>query len=275
MQKLEKDLKNKLKNLQNILRKYKNILIAFSGGTDSTFLLKVAADTLGKKNIFAVTAISETYPKNDLITAKKIISKFGIKNIFIKTNELKNKNFACNTPKRCFWCKDELFCNLTKLAKQNKIDAVCDGTNYSDRNDYRPGMAAAKKWGIKHPLFDTKLSKDDIRILSKKFNLPTWNKEASPCLASRFPYGSKITVKKLGKIGKAENELRKLHLKNLRLRDYENTARIEIDENQFKEIFKNNIYKKMVDILKKYHYKYITLDLEGYRTGSMNKTIKN
>ena len=274
LRKQEKDLSYKLDKLKNILKKYKKILIAYSGGVDSTFLLKVAIDTLGKKNVITSTAISQTYPKDDLSCAKKNIKKFGIKKNFIKTNEMKNKKFVKNNPDRCFWCKNELFGRLAARAKKDKIKIICDGTNYSDRNDYRPGMNAAEKWNIKHPLLESKLSKNDIRLLSKKLSLTTWNKEASPCLASRFPYGHKITSEKLKKISGAENELKKLNLKNLRLRDYADTARIEIDKNQLNQIFKNNIHKKIVAILSKYNYTYITLDLEGYRTGSLNKTIK-
>ena len=274
LRKQEKDLSYKLDKLKNILKKYKKILIAYSGGVDSTFLLKVAVATLGEKNVITSTAISQTYPKDDLSCAKKIIKQVGIKHFFIKTNEMKNKKFVKNNPDRCFWCKNELFGRLAARAKKDKIKIICDGTNYSDRNDYRPGMKAAEKWNIKHPLLESKLSKNDIRLLSKKLSLTTWNKEASPCLASRFPYGHKITSEKLKKISGAENELKKLNLKNLRLRDYADTARIEIDKNQLNQIFKNNIHKKIVAILSKYNYTYITLDLEGYRTGSLNKTIK-
>ena len=273
LQKQEKDLNHKLEKLRRILKDYKNVLIAYSGGVDSTFLLKVAIDTLGKKNVITATAISQTYPKNDLSCAKKIIKQLGVKHLFLKTDEMSNKNFVHNKPDRCYWCKNELFGQLAKFAKKNKIKTVCDGTNYSDRDDYRPGMKAAEKWNIKHPLLESELSKNDIRLLSKKLSLPTWDKEASPCLASRFPYGHKITSGKLKKIEAAENELKKLNLKNLRLRDYEDTARIEIDKNQLNQIFKNNIHKKIVAILSKYNYTYITLDLEGYRTGSLNKTI--
>lgn len=274
MRKQEKDSNYKLKKLENILKDYKNVLIAYSGGVDSTFLLKVAIDTLGKKNVFTATAISQTYPKDDLSCAKKIIKQFGIKHFFIKTNEMKNKKFVKNNPDRCYWCKNELFGRLTELSKKDKIKIICDGTNYSDRNDYRPGMKAAEKWNIKHPLLESELSKNDIRLLSKKLSLTTWNKEASPCLASRFPYGRKITSEKLKKISDAENELKKFNLTNLRLRDYEDTARIEIDKNQLVKIFQHGIHKKIVNILKKYNYTYITLDLEGYRTGSLNKKLK-
>jgi len=274
LQKQEKDLNHKLEKLKNILKKYEKVLIAYSGGVDSTFLLKVAVDTLGKENVITSTAISQTYPKNDLSCTKKIIKQFRVKHLFLKTGEMSNKNFVRNTPDRCYWCKDELFGRLAELAKKEKIKIICDGTNYSDRNDYRPGMKAAEKWNIKHPLLEAELSKNDIRLLSKKMKLPTWNKEASPCLASRFPYGHKITSEKLKKINDAENELRKLQLKNLRLRDYKDTARIEIDKNQLSKIFKNNIHKKIVAVLKKYNYSYITLDLEGYRTGSLNKIKK-
>ncbi|MFA5778870.1 MAG: ATP-dependent sacrificial sulfur transferase LarE [Elusimicrobiota bacterium] len=279
MQKQEKDLSHKLEKLKNILKKYEKILLAYSGGVDSTLLLKVAIDTLGKKNVITTTAISQTYPKDDLSCAKKIIKQFGVKHLFMETDEMSNKNFVRNTPDRCYWCKNELFGRLAELAKKNKIKIICDGTNYSDRDDYRPGMKAAEKWNIKHPLLESELSKNDIRLLSKKLSLTTWNKEASPCLASRFPYGYKITSEKLKKISDAENELKKLPLslriKNLRLRDYEDTARIEIDKNQLSRIFKNNIHEKIVAVIKKYNYTYITLDLEGYRTGSLNKIIKS
>lgn len=274
MRKQGKDLSHKLEKLKNILKKYKKILLAYSGGVDSTLLLKVAVDTLGKKNVITSTAISRTYPKDDLACAKKIIKQFGVKHLFLKTGEMSNKNFVLNAPDRCYWCKNELFGRLSKIAKKEKIKNICDGTNYSDTDDYRPGTKAAGKWNIKHPLLESELSKNDIRSLSKKLLLTTWNKDASPCLASRFPYGYKITSEKLKKISDAENELKKFNLKNLRLRDYKDTARIEIDKNQLSRIFKNNIHKKMVAVLKKYNYTYITLDLEGYRTGSLNKTIK-
>ncbi len=275
MRKQVKDSKiEKLERLKRLLEKYKKILIAYSGGVDSTFLLKVAIDTLGKKNVTTSTAISQTYPKDDLSFAKKIIKQSGIKHFFLKTDEMSNKNFVRNTPDRCYWCKNELFAHLDKCATENKIETICDGTNYSDRNDFRPGRKAAKKWNVRHPLSYAKLTKKDIRALSKKLKLPTWNKDASPCLASRFPYGHKITSEKLKKISDAETKLKKLNLKNLRLRDYEDTARIEIDGNQLNQIFKNNIHKKIVAALKKYNYTYITLDLEGYRTGSLNELIK-
>ncbi|MBI5573548.1 MAG: ATP-dependent sacrificial sulfur transferase LarE [Elusimicrobia bacterium] len=274
MQKQVRDSNHKLEKLRKILKNYKNVLIAYSGGVDSTFLLKVAVDILGKKNVIAATAISQTYPKDDLSCAKKNIKQFGIKQLFLKTGEMSNKNFVRNIPDRCYWCKNELFGRLAELAKKYKIKIICDGTNYSDRDDYRPGMKAAEKWNVKHPLLESELSKNDIRLLSKKMKLPTWNKEASPCLASRFPYWYKITPEKLKKISDAENELKKLQLTNLRLRDYQDTARIEIDKNQLNRIFKNDMHKKIVAILSKYNYAYITLDLEGYRTGSLNKIIK-
>ncbi|MDD5687594.1 MAG: ATP-dependent sacrificial sulfur transferase LarE [Elusimicrobia bacterium] len=276
MLKLERDLKfKKLESLKRLLKKYKKILVAFSGGVDSAFLLKVAVDTLGKENVISVTAISPTYPENDLKIAKQIVGKYGNKNFFIKTGEMNNKKFVCNTKDRCFWCKNELFRKIHLMAKNNNIDVVCDGTNYSDKNDYRPGMLAAKKWNVRHPLLETKILKQEIRDMSRKFNLSTWNKDASPCIASRLPYGSKITKYKIERIKNAENELRKYKLRNLRIRDYSDTARIEVDEKQFRHIFNSGMYKKIVEILKKYKYTFITLDLEGYRTGSLNKVIKN
>lgn len=261
----------KLERLQNFLKKMDKVIVAYSGGTDSTFLLKVAHDALGK-NAVAVTAVSDTYPKQELDHTKKQAKKIGAKHIIIKSDEVKNKNFSKNTPKRCYFCKKELYSKIKDLAAAKNIRYILDGTNVDDGKDYRPGVKALAKHGVKSPLKDVKLTKDEIRQLSRKMGLDTWNKPAQACLASRFPYGTKITRKRLKQVELAESFLSGLGLDQIRVRHHDDIARIEVKKDDFKEVLKNA--KRISQQFKKLGFSYITLDIEGYRTGSLNEVIK-
>jgi uncharacterized protein len=268
----------KFEQLKKRLKKMKRVLIAFSGGVDSSFLLKTALDTLGKENVLAVTADSETYPKSELEDASRLAEDLGLngKHRIIKTSELKLKKFSENPPDRCYYCKFELFSRLKKTARKNKISYVLDGTNYSDRSDFRPGRKAVLKLGVKSPLLESGLTKKEIRALSKKLKLPTWNKPALACLSSRIPYGEKITLKKLNRIEKAESYLKSMGFNQLRVRGHNDIARIELEPEEFKKLADVRllcIRKKIYDKFKDLGFTYVTLDLLGYRTGSMNEVL--
>lgn len=260
----------KLDNLKAIISNTGGAVVAFSGGVDSTFLLKVAHDVLGDK-VLAVTANSETYPKRELEEAKAFAKSLGIRHIIIETLELEIAGFADNPPDRCFYCKHELFSKLTEIAKVNGLEVVFDGSNYDDRNDHRPGMRAAKELGVVSPLKEAQMTKDDIRELSKEFGLSTWNKPSFACLSSRFPYGTKITPEKLAVIGEAEDFIRDLGFIELRVRHHGDIARIEIGKADLGRIV--TFADQISDKLKSLGFLYVTLELSGYKTGSMNYTL--
>ena len=267
---MKEQLQNKLENLRKIIRNTDGAVVAFSGGVDSTFLLKVASEVLGD-NIIAVTANSETYPKRELEEAKLFATTQGIRHIIIETLELEIAGFADNPPDRCFYCKHELFSKLTDIAKNNGLSYVFDGSNFDDRNDHRPGMRAAKQLGVVSPLKDAEMTKDDIRELSKEFGLSTWNKPSFACLSSRFPYGTKITPDKLVVIGEAEDFIRDLGFPELRVRHHDTIARIEVGKADLGRII--TFADQITDKLKSLGFLYVTLELSGYKTGSMNYTL--
>lgn len=267
---MEMTLKKKLEDLKAIIAKTEGAVVAFSGGVDSTFLLKVARDVLGDK-VIAVTANSETYPKRELEEAKAYAKEIGVKHIVIETLELEIAGFADNPPDRCFYCKHELFSKLTDIARSNGINYVFDGSNFDDRNDHRPGMRAAKELGVVSPLKQAGFTKDDIRVLSKEFGLNTWNKPSFACLSSRFPYGTKITPEKLVVIGEAEDFIRDLGFQELRVRHHDTIARIEIGKEDLARIIP--YADKIVEKVKSLGFLYVTLDMAGYKTGSMNYTL--
>ena len=262
-------MKNKHKKLIKILLNLKRVLVAYSGGTDSSFLLAMAAKVLGKSNVLAVTALSETYPKSELERAGDLPRSAGVRHLIIKTNELSDKNFMSNTNKRCYYCKNELFKKLTAIAKINDM-TLCDGSNYSDRKDFRPGKIAAEKWGVASPLLDSGLSKEEIRRLSRRMRLSTWNLPAQACLASRLPYGMRVSVRELKKIDKAESLIKSSGVNCVRLRHHGEIARLEVGKNEIKRFTNSRKLGSIVAGLKKMGWKYIAIDAEGYRTGSLN-----
>jgi len=262
----------KFDQLKQILESLESVVIAFSGGVDSTLLAKVAYDVLGEKAL-AVTADSSVYPQSEVEGAKKTAEEIGIKHEIFFTEELDIPEFSDNPPERCYHCKKELFSKLWEIAKQRGFKHVADGANYEDLGDYRPGMKAGAELSVSSPLKDAKLTKSDIRELSKKLGLRTWNKPSMACLASRFPYGTKITREKLSVLGEAEQFLRGLGVKQLRVRHHQNIARIEVSPEDMHIFFEDGTREKVVEKFKQLGYTYTTLDLRGYRTGSMNEVL--
>ena len=262
----------KLQALKESLSSMESVLVAYSGGVDSTFLLKVAKDVLGD-NVVAVTAASPTYPSHEVENAGKIADEMGVRLVNIETDELSDPRFSENSPERCYWCKRELFLKLAAIAKEYRLNYVLDGSNYDDTKDYRPGMRAADELAVRSPLKEVGLTKADIRSLSKSLGLPTWDKPSFACFSSRFPYGMKITEDNLAKVESAEKFLRKFGITQVRVRHHNETARIEVPEEDIAGILANNTRGKIVHHFKKLGYTYITVDLEGYRTGSMNEVL--
>lgn len=266
---------NKLDHLKSVLKSFPSAIIAFSGGVDSSFLCAVAKEVLGDK-VLAVTAVSETYPKSELNDAKKIAKLLKIRHKVIKTKEFNDKRFISNPPQRCYFCKKELFEQLRAIAKKEDIKNILDASNFDDLKDFRPGSKAKKELGVRSPLQESRMTKIDIRKLSKKMGLPTWDKPACACLASRIPYGENISKEKLRKIEDAETFIGSIIPKtNIRVRAHTNIARVEIDSSQIQRILKGDIMKKIVRKLKDLGFSYVTLDLEGFRSGSMNEGIKS
>ena len=262
---------SKLDRLKRIISAYKSTVVAFSGGQDSAFLLKICALILPPDKILAVTAVSATYPKDELAKAKILAKHIGARLKVIRTAELNNKKFTANSIARCYFCKQELFLKLIAIAKQNKLDFVLEASSLSDKSDYRPGNIAKRELKIKSPLIEAGFSKKDICRLSKKLGLSSWNKPSLACLASRIPYGVKITASLLKRIDQAERYLNSLGFKQLRLRHYNGLCRIEVDKSDIRKLF--NKRAQVVKRLKDLGYNYITVDLEGYRTGSLNEVI--
>ncbi len=261
---------SKLENLKERIKSMDCAAIALSGGVDSVFLAKVAFDVLGK-NAIAVTAASPTHPKRELEEARKHAKSIGIQHIVVNTKETELPNFKENTPGRCYYCKKELFSKIRALAEEKEIETVIDATNYNDLADYRPGMMALKELNIVSPLKDAELTKTEIRQLSKSMGLDTWDKPAFACLASRFPYGTEITQENLEKIERAEDIIHNFGIKQLRVRFHGKTARIEVEKGETDTLIKHS--KKIVAGLKELGFVYITMDLEGYRMGSLNEVL--
>lgn len=266
------DTKEKIKKLRDIIKTLDSVVVAFSGGVDSSLVAKVCYDVLGDKAL-AVTARSETYPAHEYEEAKKIAQEIGIPHITIDTSELGIKGFADNPPNRCYFCKSELFGKLKEIAKEKGYKNVVDGANLDDTNEYRPGLEAAKELDVHSPLKESGLRKADIREVSKYLKLSNWDKPSYACMSSRFPYGESITEEKLTFVAAAETYLRSIGLKQFRVRHHDTIARIEVLPEDIPMLLQNDKRREIIKKFKEIGYKYVTLDMEGYRSGSMNEVI--
>ena len=266
------ELHAKKQKLEEYLKELGSIAVAFSSGVDSTFLLKVAKDVLNDKAI-AVTARSHSFPKRELNEATAFCEKEGIRQFVIDSEELSIEGFSQNPKNRCYLCKHELFTKIKEVASENGIEYVAEGSNIDDNGDYRPGLKAVEELGIKSPLRYAGLTKADIRELSKEMGLPTWDKPSFACLASRFVYGETIDEKKLGMVDRAEQLLLDLGFKQVRVRIHGNIARIEVMPEEIAKLTEDGVRNEVYKTLKDIGFDYVTMDLAGYRTGSMNETL--
>lgn len=270
----EQDLEQKLQQLKSVIKGLTSVLVAFSGGVDSTFLLKVCLDTLGSDKVLAVTAKSATYPERELQDAVRLAGMLGARHKIIESEELDIPGFSDNPPERCYYCKKELFGKLLDIARHEGLNFVVDGSNFDDTADFRPGMRAVRELGVRSPLKESGITKEDIRAISKRMGLPTWDKPSFACLSSRFPYGEKITKEKLNRVARAEEALRDQGFSQYRVRSHGDIARIEVKPEEMGRFFDRDVREQVVQKIKLAGFSYVTLDLLGYRTGSMNEVLK-
>jgi pyridinium-3,5-biscarboxylic acid mononucleotide sulfurtransferase len=272
-QQIKLSAEEKEENLRLLMRQTASVLVAYSGGVDSSYVALIATQELGQQAVCAM-GLSASVATSQRGEAEKLAQDFNFNFVTIETEELANPNYQANPTNRCYFCKTELYGKLSPFAKQNKIEVIFDGSNTDDIGDYRPGREAAKENNVRSPLIEVGLSKAELRELSKKHGLPTWDKPASPCLSSRIAYGVPVSIERLSKVERGEDFLRKMGLREFRVRNHDELVRIEISPLEIEKVLDKTIIDSIADKFRKIGFRYVTLDLHGYRTGAMNEVLE-
>jgi uncharacterized protein len=265
-------LEEKLRRLGEIFHPMRSVIVAFSGGVDSTFVLKVAHDAIGDR-VLALTTTSPTMPDQDRLTALEMAQRIGARHLVVDSNELEIPGYAQNPLNRCYLCKHNLFTVCEAKARDLAIDEIVDGLNLDDLNDYRPGIQAATEKRVRHPLVEAQLTKAEVRELSRAVDLPTWDRPASPCLSSRFPYGTEITLDGLRKVEQGEQLLHAMGFRVARVRYHGDVARLEVESSEIPRLLEAQVRDEIDKALKKLGFRFVTIDLKGFRSGSLNEGI--
>jgi uncharacterized protein len=266
-------LEAKYARMGEIIRSMERVIVAFSAGVDSTFVLRVVRDVLGADRVVAVTGNSDSLARAELEDATRLTQDLGVEHVVLQTSELSDEHYAANPANRCYYCKDTLYTEIERFARTRGITYILDGVNADDHDDWRPGITAAREHGVRCPVAEAGLTKADVRTLSERLGLPTFDKPAMPCLASRVPYGQRVTSEKLGVIESCEAFLRELGLRECRVRHHDNLARIEVPAEQIAGLAEPQTRQRVLEHFQKAGFNYVTLDLQGFRSGSMNEVI--